>query len=609
MPDSQNRVSPAVSRSAPSPPLSKEAGSFTGDARKLTALERQAWLWNWGAAGCDSASKLAMLLLRWRVDIVLFVVEVLRVTPLPYQVKILLDFAGAAPEVYARYGVDFPDVQYQVVVPSGHGLGKTRTMAMCLWWMLITHKFSRVLVTAPTADQLTGQLWGEVRKMHRRMKKGAVPALADEWNVLAAAVQHVNPDFGDWVALARTARADKPEGMQGAHGIDDDDEFGDIAELFGEEADSSDSGGIAVIIEEASGVPAEIFEVLDGALSEEGARCLQCGNPTRNDGRFAENTQNPGRFSIVNLDCRISNREEIYTVPHVNFGGSLKHLRVRGRVRPSYWNEILAECDGDENADRFRVRVRGLVPRSNSEQICKTAWVKAALERRPSDECATKPAVVGIDFGLTSDKHGLAVRRGYAMIDGREWLPKDKPSEVTLDAAEAVKDAVLVHKAKFIVGDANGVGRGAMELLKKYYREDAPELGVKVIFFNAGAGSKKKRYVRKRDEMWHFHARSWVSDPRCSLMDMPGLQSQITAPGCFENDRNQISAETKKEILKRTGQRSGNIADGLFMSLMANENSAIKVVVKPSKPKFSPAFTEHFARLNASANSGNYIHG
>ena len=115
------------------------------------------------------------------------------------------------------------------------------TEAIAIHWHKDTHRFSKTIVTAPTADQLTGQLWGEVSKLHRRQKE-RWPIIANEWDILSSSIAHRNPDFADWHVIARTARAERPEGLQGAHGQDADDEFGDLARLFGEERTVSASG-------------------------------------------------------------------------------------------------------------------------------------------------------------------------------------------------------------------------------------------------------------------------------------------------------------------------------------------------------------------------------
>lgn len=580
--------------------------------RKMTADERRAWLWQGVGQGPDA---FGWLLLRWRIDWVACAVELFRVVLAPYQIAILLDLSDAPLDLYEFYGVDPSKPKRQVLVPSGHGLGKTRVLALAIWIHLITHRFSMTLCTAPSSDQLTGRLWGELRKLYRRMK-ARWPDVAGEWEVLGTSIVHKNPDYGDWCAVARTARADRPESVQGAHALDADDEFGQLAELFGEELDRAPSGGIMIVVEEASGVDDAIRQPLEGALSEEGARLIAVGNPTRTKGWFAKDCDRVRRYAVHCLDCRMSDRTKVSTVPYRDFGGRVHQLKIRGFVRPSYWEEILRDCDGDEDADLFRVRVCGLKPRSEFTQTLKTHWVEAAFLRKPDAESLAEPAIISLDFGITSDKHAMAVARGFAVLDLDEWLPKDKPDEVTLDAADRAIEAQRIHRASYIIGDSNGAGRGAMEYLVRYYRERMdknnplyiPGLNVTVVHFNSGAGAMdNKRYHCRRDEMWYRKGREFWADPRTSCPEYPGLLTQLTAPGYYEDVTRRISVESKQAIKKRTGLPSGNLADAILQTRMVNIIREAPASQNSPKDHLLPVFRRHFNRLSRLASHPSLI--
>ena len=580
------------------------------NCRPMTEQEATAWYWPEGAERLLTSipedeqplQRLSWMLIRWRVDPVCFAVEALRVKLAPYQVAILLDLADAPVELYRFYGVDPTKPKRQVLIPSGHGLGKTRVLAVAIWWHKLTIKYTYNLCTAPTATQLTGRLWDEIRKMFRRLKK-AWPMLADQWEVQRDRIAHVDSDYSDWATVARTAREEKPEGLQGAHAMDDDDADGQLAEIFNDEREESASGGIMVVIDEASGVSDGIREVLKGALSEEGARLIAPANPTRPDGWFAEDCDKSHRYAIHNLDCRDSNREKVYHIPYRDTAGRIHKLSLRGFVSPSYWEGILEDCDGDDDHDVFRVRVKGQKPRSAFTQCIKSHWVEDALAR-PRDDASRKSAiVVGLDFGLFSDKHSLTARQGFNMLEGDEWLPPDKPQDITLLAADKAIEAVDRLGARYIIGDANGVGRGAMEYLSRHYRN---RKDVTVILFNSGKrASDQSRYYYRRDEMWHKYGRAWISNPRCSLISVPRIKSQLTAPGYHEDAKSRkIKVETKAEMKKR-GFESGNIADSLLQTLMVVTPEADATDRKEEKAPALPAiFQKHLDRIKNANTTG-----
>ena len=545
--------------------------------------------------------RLSWLLRRWALDPVCFSVEALRTKLMPYQAGILLDMADSPYELYQFYQCDPDKPKRQCLIPSGHGLGKTRLLATAIWWHLITRQFSYSLCTAPSSQQLTGRLWSECRKLYRRLKQ-YWPLLARDWEILGSSIVHVDPDYGDWCAIARTARPERPEALQGAHALDEDDSDGQLASIFGDEAIYVPTGGILIIIEEASGVDDSIREVIEGALSEPGARLLAPGNPTRPDGWFAEDLDNTKRYAVHCLDCRQSDRSKLYSLPWRDTAGNIHQLHMHGFVEPEYWENLLEKCDGDEDADRFRVRVKGQKPRSAFDACIKTHWIEAAQEREQDTDSRNEPVIIGLDFGLTYDPHAMAVRQGFNQLDGQEWLPRDTPDEITLDAADRAIEAQELYSARYIIGDSNGVGNGAMSYLTRYYRE-RPELGVTVIHFNAGQGAlDHSRYFRKRDQMWHKYGRPWLANPRCSLLKIPGLKTQLTAPGYYEDTNKRIQVESKKDMKKRE-IKSGNLADALLETLMVHipEHTPKKETKEDYWPK---VFKKHFQRISGKNQAG-----
>lgn len=584
-----------------------------GATVELSPEERFAWSGDFMVDDIDEVEKLKYIALRWRADPIMYVVEKYRFTPLPYQVLDLLILADSPIEVWEFYTpVIGEDAYYeyqkrQLLMPSGHGLGKTRFLAAAGTWHRDTHPFSKTIITAPTMSQITGQLFGEFNKLRRLAKATKLGSLFEQdWTVLSSQIVHSNPDNSDWGIFAATARADSPESLQGSHAIDDDDEFGVIAEIFSEETEKGASGGMMVLAEEASAIPDVVRTVLEGALSEDGARFAAAGNPTRPDGWFADDMDKPQRYAVTPLDCRMSNSEKIYKIPYRDFGGNIHSLPIKGRVSPTYWNNFLAECDGDEEHDRFRVRVRGVKPRSAFEQAIQTKWIQDAMARTPTAGDTTRPLVVSLDVGLTSDKHAISVRHDFNFLLIEEWLPPKKQVLITKEAVRRVKDSVnqfsQLSKKTIIIVDSNGVGHGSAEDLYEFY-EDNPK--VTVLFFNSGLKAlDSRRYYRHRDQMWHQSGPGFFADPRATIVTVPGLLSQLTATQCHEDVSRKIKAETKDAIFKRSGKKSGNAADSILQNIYAEKLVFQQPESKPKEdeniiqlPTHPKAVTDHLKRL------------
>src|SRR5438132_9604540 len=147
----------------------------------------------------------------------------------------------------------------RVTIRSSHGVGKTWLASAALLWWLYSHQPSLVLSTAPTARQVESLLWAEVNRLWRRA------ALSLPGRCLLTKLEAGI----DQTALGLTTT--EPERFAGWH-----------------------SENILVIVDEASGVPDPLFEVIQGTLTTAHARLLLIGNPTRMDGYFAESHRRAG---------------------------------------------------------------------------------------------------------------------------------------------------------------------------------------------------------------------------------------------------------------------------------------------------------------------------
>ncbi|KWT72244.1 MULTISPECIES: hypothetical protein [unclassified Variovorax] len=149
----------------------------------------------------------------------------------------------------------------RVSIRSGHGTGKSTFMAWCVLWFLACYFPAKVPATAPTAHQLEDVLWSEIAKWHRTMKE-KYPALGGQFTWSAGAFRMASAP-NESFSVARTSRPERPEALQGFH-----------------------SENILFLIDEASGVSDNVFEVAEGALSTDGAFVVMAANPTRQSGYF-----------------------------------------------------------------------------------------------------------------------------------------------------------------------------------------------------------------------------------------------------------------------------------------------------------------------------------
>ncbi len=202
----------------------------------------------------------------------------------------------------------------RITVKSGHGIGKSATLAWLLLWFLFCHENSMIPCTAPTSDQLHDILWKEVMIWMAKMPE-EISSLYDWSNDYI----RMNESPQTWYARARTARKESPEALAGMH-----------------------ADHMLYLVDEGSGVPDEIYNTGEGALTGEFYLFVMISNPTRLLGYFHDSHTTDAE----NWQCLSFNSEES---PVVN---------------KKYVQRIIDKHG--INSDEYLVRVKGEFPRADS---------------------------------------------------------------------------------------------------------------------------------------------------------------------------------------------------------------------------------------------------
>lgn len=428
-------------------------------------------------------------ILRWRDGgPALFAKEVLGADPTPQQ------WEGSEALVKKR----------RVTIRSGHGTGKSAFMAWCVLWFESCYFPCKIPCTAPTSHQLEDILWAEISYWHRKMRE-IVPELAAEFEWSSERYylkSHPNESF----AVARTSRRENPEALQGFH-----------------------SENILFLIDEASGVPENVFQVAEGALSTDGAFVMMAANPTREDGYFFDSHHKMRqRWAALHW-----NGEESPLVSEKY----IEDMRLKyGIDSPIYQVRVLGN---------FASAADGVIPLS----LCTDA-----IDREVSRVKA--PVIWGIDVArFGDDSTALAKRSGNWQLEKTvEWFG--------LDTMQTCGRIVMEYenskeKPETIAVDVIGIGAGVVDRLK--------ELGLPVVGVNvAESPSVTDKYERLRDELW-FSGKEWLSRRDCRLIDDDALIGELTTPKYQILSNGKIKVEAKKDMKKR-GVASPNKADAFLLT-------------------------------------------
>lgn len=177
------------------------------------------------------------------------------------------------------------EISYAVVnnhhtaVKAGHGVGKSLWAALMVCWWVDTRPLDRLFVatTAPSADQVTGVIWREIRKAHqlshklyaeyKRLKEAGKDTGNLPDRPLPGYITQDNKwkdDLGNILAQGRKPPDQKAEdAFQGFH-----------------------DGYVLAIGDEACGLSKEMIDGLDNITTNANSRRVLIGNPTNPSSHF-----------------------------------------------------------------------------------------------------------------------------------------------------------------------------------------------------------------------------------------------------------------------------------------------------------------------------------
>lgn len=400
-----------------------------------------------------------------------------------------------------------PETRFQplmIAVASGHGIGKSAGIGMIVNWALSTCEDCKVVITANTENQLRTKTSPEVGKWQRM-------SITSHWlDVQSTSVSSRDKDH------AKTWRADftpwsenNTEAFAGLH---------------------NKGKRIVLIFDEASAIADKVWEVAEGALTDEDTEIIWIafGNPTRNSGRFRECFR---RFKHRWICRQIDSR----TVDGTNKAQIVK------------WAE-----DYGEDSDFFKVRVRGLFPSMSARQFIGEVDVTNAYGKvlRP-EQYSFAPKILTCDPAWEGDDElVIGLRQGLAFRILHRMAKNDNDLVVAQILAryedEEQADAVFVDAGygTGVVSAGQGMGR---DWVLVWFASASGEIGC----------------LNKRAEMWKA-ARDWLKGGGAIPAD-PTLRDELQAPEIVPRIDGKTQIESKKEM-KARGVPSPNRADSLVLS-------------------------------------------
>lgn len=465
----------------------------------------------------DTEKKLAEYIAQFRYDFLGLVMALFpwgqKGTPLanrngPYkwQRELLVELGRFMRENAFRKQLDLDYLVWRSAVASGHGVGKSAFVAWLIYCIMSTRPNARGVVTANTGTQLETKTWPELAKWHAM-------ALNKHWFTWTSTsfffAQYPPDRQKNYMTSALTVSEENTEAFAGMH---------------------NDESAVFAIFDEASGIISNVWEVVEGALTDGEPFFFVFGNPTRPEGEF--------------YNC-FDKYKQMYWRKHVD------SREVPG-TNKSQLNNIIDKYGAD--SDEAKIRVYGQFPTKSYDGFINAQLVHDAMTRQSFTDHG-EALIMGVDVASSgADTTVICFRQGK---DARSIPWTVLYGATDLIVANRVAELANKYRPDAIVIESIGPGAGVISALKIW--------NYRVVEFHPGIRQHKESlFYNNRAEVWH-KGREWLQDGGC-LPDNPELFKQLTQMiYTLDLQEQKIVMESKRDMRAR-GLPSPDDADSLMLT-------------------------------------------
>lgn len=445
-----------------------------------------------------------------------------------------------------------------VSVCSGTARGKDFIAAVAaLCFMYLTPKFNsngklientKVAMTAPTDRQVGNIMYPEITRLFKSAQ--VLPGRL---------VSHdIRTDYDEWFLTGFKASKDNTEAWSGFHAVNT---------MF--------------IITEASGLDNKIFEAIEGNL-QGNSRLLIVFNPNVSIG-YAASSQRSPRFNKFRLDSLTSPnviQKKIVIPGQVDYdwiNDKVKSWCVKISEKEFSKDEGDFEFEGSfyRPNDLFRIKVRGMFPKTSEDNLIPLTWIETANE----NWLKSVPPNTGIELNLGVDIAGMGTDNSV-ICPRRDNYVYEIESYSGNGKAEHMKVAGIV--ANRLTSEANvnayidtiGEGAGVYSRLVELGYTNA----YSCKFSENANGLKDKTGVYEFENMRAYlfwSLRDWLNpafdNKPCLPIDDELLQEATEIRFKFKSN-GKIIIEPKEDVKKRL-KRSPDKLDSLANTFYPDRNN------------------------------------
>lgn len=407
-----------------------------------------------------------------------------------------------------------------VAVHSCHNIGKSFTAAAAAAWWLDSHPPGQafVVTTAPTGHQVKAVLWREIGKLHGRPELG-LPGRVNmtEW--------YIGQEI---VAFGRKPNDYEPTAFQGIH-----------------------ARYVLVILDEACGIPQQLWDAASSLASNEFSRQLAIGNPDDPQTEFRSVCEPGSGWHVVHVGWEHTPNATGEKVPKALREVLISERWVRSRQKR--WTE---------ESPVYISKVQGLFPTDATDGVIPHGWATQCryLELGTSAEVEVEGGLDPARGG--EDKAVLWVRRGPVAVTKYEWPYTPDPKDLAEKALEVVQNHGIVR----LKIDAEGLGWGISGILDTFKEQGRHSCQSIPVYTNIAADDAEKFHNRRAEIWWGARERSRLAGWDLGVVEDDDI-ADLCAPRYFTDAKGRTQIEKKEDIKKRLG-RSPDSGDALILAYL-----------------------------------------
>ena len=311
-------------------------------------------------------------------------------------------------------------------VVSCNGAGKSATAGILgAWWVAVHDPYEVALIaSAPTYPQIARVLFRELKDNHKVAALRGFPLAghinqSEEWKL--------DDQYGTLVGFGRRpADTDIVSAFQGIH------------RRF-----------VFVILDEAGGIPTDLYTAAEAVTTSADSRVLAIGNPDRRGTEFHRIFREDDTWNKIHISA--------FDTP--NFTSEWVPDEVKPLLIQPGWVERQKKAWGEESA-RYKSKVLGQFPEEDDTTFFSQVAIDSAVDTDIVEDMEI-PVVLGVDIArFGEDESVIYTNRGGRLRHFATW-----------NKANAVESANRIHEAAIALGayevrvDGTGLGAPVVDML------------------------------------------------------------------------------------------------------------------------------------------------